>query len=117
LSDPISVVAAVASTLAPLLGWPEYDVRRYTRLVYVDPDIRIMLETESTRIGKVVAEGVVDIMKRRMKRLRDRQRRASRLSQRTDMAALSPVDRRFVDQVEAEIERREREFRRLTGGA
>lgn len=115
--DVVGVVASLASTMASVLGWSERDARRYTRLVYVDRDIRLLLETESSRVGEIVAQGVVDIMKERMSQLRDREYRAIALSRDQDRFRLTARDRDFVIDVESEIDRRESEFQRLAGGA
>lgn len=111
--DALSAVTNIASVLASALGWPERDVRRYTRLIYVDRDIRLLLETESSQVGEIIAKGVIEIMKERMKQLRDREWHAIELQQRASSRALSNREKEFVVDVEGEIERRERDFRRL----
>jgi hypothetical protein len=114
--DAISLVTSMASILASALGWPERDARRYTRLVYVDREVRLLLETESSQVGEIVAKGVIEIMKERMKHLRDREWRAIELSQRSVSRPLTERERDFVIDVNEEIERRERDFKRLAQG-
>ena len=56
-----------------LSDWESHDLRRYFELAYRDSDMELYVKTDSAVAGRIIAQGVADMMAERMKVLKARE--------------------------------------------